>query len=153
MRALLPGSLAVNPTVPPNLRRRMVWISDDALRNGIHLMGGPGSGKSRLMGRLIAWLLFLRRIPLVILDPTGGTIDNFLSKIIRLPQAQQRQCWPRVRYVDMGATDYVTPWPLYYRVSPDETLFAVAQRFLEVVRRMDPFLQTASVEGWNALWI
>jgi hypothetical protein len=129
----------------------MLWLSDEALRNSIHVMGGPGSGKSRLMGRGVGWLFFLRRIPTVIFDPTGGTIDNFLSKIIPLEEGNQRLLWPRVTYVDMGSPEYIMPWPLYYRTSADDTLFAISNRYLEVIRRLDPYLQTASVEGWNAL--
>jgi len=143
---------AISPEVPQHIARRLLWISDDALRNKIHIMAEAGAGKSRFMGRVLAWILFLRRIPQVILDPTGGTIDNFVDKIIRLPREQQEQLWPRVHYVDMsGKGGYVVPFPLYYRLSPDDSLFDVSQRFLEVVRRMDVHLQQAPILGLNAL--
>jgi hypothetical protein len=143
---------AIDPGVPHHLARRMLWISDDALRNKIHVMAEAGAGKSRFMGRVLAWILFLRHIPQIILDPTGGTIDNFLDKLIRLPRQQQEQLWPRVRYVDMsGKGGYVVPFPLYYRLSPDDSLFDISQRFLEVVRRMDVHLQKAPILGLNAL--
>src|SRR5919197_177165 len=45
---------------------------------------------------------------------------------------------------------YVPTFPLYYRLAND-SLYDVSQRLLEVVRRLDPNLQTASVMGWNAL--
>ena len=41
-----------------NQFKKLVWISDDARSMGIHVMAGKGSGKSRLMGRLIGWLDF-----------------------------------------------------------------------------------------------
>jgi hypothetical protein len=57
-----------------------------------------------------------------------------------------------VLYVDMsGKGGYVMPFPLYYRLSPDDSLFDVSQRFLEVVRRMDVHLQQAPILGLNAL--
>ena len=120
--------------------------------NSIHLLGGPGSGKSRLMGRLIAWMDFLRRIPLIMLDPTGGTWANFADRILRLPPEQQKRAWRRVVYVDMSGTgSRVMPMPLLYQLQNGESLYVSGQRFLEVVRRMDPSLAHASVEGMNAL--
>jgi hypothetical protein len=120
---------------------------------GIHLVSGKGSGKSRLLGRVLSWLDFVRGIPLVVLDPHGPTIDNFLDKLTRLPEDIQRQLWPRVLYVDMsGSSGSVIPFPLYYRLG-QENLYTISQRYLDVVRRLDPFLQTASVQGWNPLWI
>jgi hypothetical protein len=148
----LAAVLAINPEVPRHLGRRMVWISDDALRNKIHIIGEAGAGKSRFMGRILAWILFLRHVPQIILDPTGGTIDNFFDKITRLPPQQQGRLWARVRYVDMSTKGgYVVPFPLYYRLSPHDSLFDVSQRFLEVVRRMDVHLQQAPILGLNAL--
>jgi hypothetical protein len=105
-----------------------------------------------MMGRVIAYLDFARGIPLVILDPVGPTIDNFLDKVTRLPQAYQERLWRRVLYVDMsGRGERVVGWPLYYRQGT-ESLYAMSQRYLDVVRRIDPALQSASVEGFNALW-
>lgn len=151
-------ALATNPkhalasSIPRQLASRLLWLPDSARSMGIHIMAGKGSGKSRLMGRLIAWLDFLRGIPLVIFDPHGPTIDNFLDKITRLPRAAQESLWPRVFYVDMsGRGGHVVPFPLYYRLG-NESLYEISQRYLDVVRKIDPFLQTASVEGWNPLW-
>jgi hypothetical protein len=105
-----------------------------------------------MMGRVIAWLDFVRGTPLVIIDPVGSTIDNFLDRLSRMPEAAQIALWPRVRYVDMAATTgSVVPFPLYYRLG-DESLFTISQRYLDAVRLLDPALASASVEGWNALW-
>jgi hypothetical protein len=133
-------------------RPRMLFVPDSARSMGIHIQAGKGSGKSRLMGRIIAWLDFLRGIPQVIFDPHGATIDNFLDKLVRLPREWQARLWQRVIYVDMsGKSGYVYPFPLYYRFG-GESLYQISQRFLDVIRKIDPFLQTASIEGWNALW-
>ena len=143
---------SLNPILSWKKYLKFIWLPDDSRSMGIHIMAGKGSGKSRMMGRMIAWLDFVRGIPQVIFDPHGPTIDNFLDKIIRLPPALQAKAWSRVIYVDMsGKTGYVIPFPLYYRIE-DEGLYEISQRFLDVVRKIDPFLQTASVEGWNPLW-
>lgn len=116
--------LPVQRTFPQHLARRVVWISDGARLNGIHILGGPGSGKSRLMGRVIAWMDFLRKVPLVMLDPTGGTWANFADRILRLPPEQQQRAWQRVVYVDMSGTgSHVMPIPLLYRLQTDESLY------------------------------
>lgn len=141
----------LSSTVPRQWVSKLGWLSDRSRRMPIFLRAGSGSGKSRLMGRILAWQDFLRGTPLVIIDPHGPTIDNFLDKIIRLPAELQKRIWSRVRYVDMsGRYGSVTPFPLYYRLG-NESLYEIAQRPLDVIRKIDPHLQTASVEGWNAL--
>lgn len=135
----------------PEQVRSSVFLATNARKMGINIMAGKGSGKSRLMGRGIAFQDFLRAVPLVIIDPVGGTIDNFLDKILWLPEAYQRQAWDRILYLDPAATSgSILPLPLYYRLG-DESLYTIAQRYLEVVRKIDPHLQTASIMGWNAL--
>lgn len=132
--------------------KRLIWITDEARSMGIHIMAGKGSGKSRLMGRVIAWLDFIRGVPQVIFDPHGPTIDNFLDKILYMPQEIQKEFWKRVLYVDMSGKDgKIIPFPLFYRFG-NENLYEISQRYLDVVRKIDPFLQTASIEGWNPLW-
>lgn len=145
-------SLALSPSVPDKYQRNLLWINDQARSMGIHIQAGKGSGKSRLMGRIIAWLDFIRGVPHVIFDPHGTTIDNFLDRIVRQPKDIQEKLWPRILYVDMsGKSDSVIPFPLYYKLG-GESLYEISQRFLDVIRKLDPFLQTASVEGWNPLW-
>ena len=153
MTSTLPNQKsALNPIVSWKDYLRFVWLLDAARSMGIHLSAGKGSGKSTIMGRIIAWQDFIRGTPQVIFDPHGPTIDNFLNKIMHLPPALQAKAWAKVIYVDMsGKTGYVVPFPLYYRLG-DEGPYEISQRFLDVVRKIDPFLQTASVEGWNALW-
>lgn len=140
------------PVVSNQLIKSLLWVPDDSRSMGMHIMGGKGSGKSRLMGRGISWLDFARGVPLVILDPHGPTIDNFVDKLVRLPRELQEQSWKRVLYIDMsGKSGYVLPFPLYYRLG-NEGPYEVSQRYLDVIRKLDPNLQTASIEGWNPLW-
>ena len=128
-----------------------VHLSDRARSMGVYLLAGKGSGKSRLMGRIIAFQDLVKGIPQVILEPNGPTIDNLLDKVLRLSPDLQARLWPRIRYVEMsGQRGQVTGWPLYYGLG-EEGLYEVAQRYLEVVRRLDPHLATASIEGWNAV--
>lgn len=142
---------ALNPSVPRHLRDKLLWLPDNARSMGIHIQAGKGSGKSRLMGRVLAFLDFIRGVPTVILDPNGPTIDNFLDKLLWLPKEYQEKLWPRVIYVDMsGQSGRVVPFPLYYRLG-QENLYTVSQRFLDVVRKVDPWLQSASIEGLNAV--
>jgi hypothetical protein len=127
-------------------------ISDDARRSGIHLMAGSGHGKSRFLGRVLAFSDCYRGVPMVILDPVGETINQLLDKISRRDPDEQRQLWPRIRYVDMsGQGAYVTPFPLYYRLFPSEHLGRVARRYVETVKRFDPELQKGPIHGYNPL--
>ncbi len=143
---------AGGPTIKPISVDRLHLLPDSALKNGIHIVGGPGSGKSRLMGRAIGWQAFVRGKPLVILDPTGGIVANLIDKMARLHQEQRQKLWRRIQYVDAGAADFVVPTPLYYRYRPTETLFEVANRLPAVLKRQDPQLQSAPILGWNALF-
>lgn len=129
-----------------------IWPSNGVRNMGIYLAASKGAGKSRQLGRWLAKQDCLRGIPQVILDPVGGTIDNLLDCLMRLPPEQQQIIWPRILYMDMGATDYVVSMPLYYQLSEQDSLYQISQRYLDVVRLLDPYLQTAAVEGWNALW-
>jgi hypothetical protein len=138
--------------VPQQLTDRFLLLSDAAFKQGVHLLGGPGSGKSRMLGRLLAWQNLLRRKPQILLDPTGGVVDNLLDKLSRLPLAARKSLWPRIRYIDAGATDYLVPTPLYYRVGAGDTLFAMANRFPAILKKQDPELQNAPVLGWNPLY-
>lgn len=136
----------VAQTYPP-----LVHLSDSVRSMGIYLVAGRGSGKSRFMGRILCWQDFAKGRAQVILDPNGPTIDNFLDKLARLPESQREAAANRIRYIDMsGRSGHLVTWPLYTH-HEGETLYESAQRFLEVIKRLDPALTNASVEGWNAL--
>lgn len=138
-------------TASPRIPRVPVTIRDDARRMGTHLVGGKGSGKSRMMARLIAARDFLSGVPTIIFDPHGPTIDNFLDRLTYLPVDVQRKVTQRLLYADMsGKSGYVPGFPLYYRQKGD-SLRTVARRFLEITRKLDPSLVSAPIMGWNAL--
>lgn len=126
-------------------------LTDAAFKNPTRLVAGPGSGKSRWLGRVLGWQVLVRHQPQVIFDPTGGVIDNLVDKIMRCPPALRRKLWPRLVYVDVAATDYIVPSPLYYRLRPTDTLSEIANRFPDVVTRIDPALAGAPILGLNAL--
>lgn len=131
--------------------KRSIFLPEAGRSMGIHVMAGKGSGKSRLLGRVLGWQDFINKRPLVIFDPQGGTIDNFLDKLLRLKKAAQQELAERIVYVDMRANgEYVVPFPLYYR-NGDEDLFDVAQRYLLAVAKLDPDLKRNPRLGLNAV--
>lgn len=135
----------------PGPAGRLLGLPDAGRGMAVRICAGRGAGKSRLMGRVIAFQDFVRGVPTIILDAVGSVIDNGFDKLIRLPKRAQQKLWERVRYVECaGLQGYVTAWPLYVRHG-DESLYAISQRVLEVWRRADPQLQQASVLGFNAL--
>ena len=128
------------------------FIIPDSFRDrGIHIVAGSGSGKSLWMGILAMWDL-LRGVPQVVFDPTGAMIDAILLNIAQLPKQQRQRIWPRVRYIDMsGRSNPVPRWPLQFQL-PGDSRQDVADRFLETCRAIDPQLESASVQGFNALY-
>jgi hypothetical protein len=142
---------ALQPVIPLEIATRLAYLDDRARGMGVRLVASRGAGKSRMLGRVIAWLDLQRATPLVILDPIGSVIDNLLDKLVRLSQTDQERLWSRIRYVDLaGHHGHVVPMPLLYRVG-DESLYEIAQRPLDVFRKSDPALIGASVLGWNAV--
>lgn len=129
----------------------VVYLPDKARSMGTLLAASKGSGKSRLMGRVICFQDFLKGRAQIVIDPNGPTIDNLLDKIRRLPEPHQAEALKRVVYVDMSGRDgHVMAWPLYYRYQ-GESLYEAAVRLIEVIRRLDPALTSASIEGFNAI--
>ncbi len=117
---------------------------------GTLVLATKGQGKSRALGRIIAFGDFLRRVPLVILDPLGGTIDNFLDKILRLPITPQEKAYlfSRIRYVDMaGSNGRIVPWPIYAKTHPADQPHEVSRRFVDVLLRLQPKLEEAVIQG------
>lgn len=144
------GVAHVTSYIPSRWAKRLGVIPDEALKTGIHFIGSPGTGKSRTVGRLYVYDLFMRGVSVVVLDPSGGIIQNVIDKVRRLPLEVRQKLWPRIRYIDVGATDYIVPSPLYAR-RPGDTFFSVANRLPSVLRRQDPQLQSAPILGWNSL--
>jgi hypothetical protein len=123
---------------------------------GLYVLAGRGTGKSRLLGRKIAFGDFLAGIPQVIFDPVGTTIDNFLDKVTWFlhdhPQLAQDPIWDRIIYVDMSGKDgVVVPFPLYYRLGTERSLLEQAERYLQTIIKSNPDLFRAQVMGWPPL--
>lgn len=127
------------------------FISDAALKQSMHLVGSPGSGKSRYLGRIFAWQQLLRGKPAIILDPTGGVTDNLFDKILRLPPEIQEPLWQRILYCSPGSKQYIVPTPLYYRLHKEESFFESANRLPSVFKVQDPDLSSAPILGLNPL--
>src|SRR4051812_45845285 len=87
---------------------------DAARPTGVHLTGSLGTGKSFLLGRGVIFDDFIRGIPQVVFDVTGGAIDNFLDKLSRI------------------APDFEDDWRKQYR----QPLPAEWVRYLESVQEM-----------------
>src|SRR5688572_367218 len=116
------------------MRNRFLLLSDAALKNSLHLVGGPGSGKSRLLGRLLICQWLARGRPAVVLDPTGGVRSNLLDKLIRQPPEVRQKLWPRLVYVDAGASDFIVPTPLYVHLYEGDTAFSIANRLPAILK-------------------
>lgn len=137
--------------LPPDLVPKVMFLPDASRAMGLRIVAPPGAGKSRLLGRYVTFMDFVRNYPTVLIDPIGQSIDNLLDRICRLSEHDQKLLWPRVVYIDLGAEfGKVTPLPIYYRRG-DESLYTISQRFLDVVRRADPDLRHAPLLGWNAV--
>jgi hypothetical protein len=119
----------------------------------MHILGAPGAGKTILIFRTIAFRDSWRRIPLIGWDLTGSGIDYFLQKVLNQPAPIRREMLSRIRYIDMGSKEYVYPFPAYLPLADDDSLYEISQRILDVFKKSDPFLEVASIEGWNALWL
>lgn len=137
-----------NPAVSADFQ----YLTASALKQGVHLVAGPGAGKSRMLGRLFAWTALLQKQSLVVIDPTGTVVDNLFDKIVRLPLQVQHILWQRLKYIDAGAEEDPVPTPLYYRQSKSDTLFEIANRFPMVLKKQDADLQSAPILGWNSLY-
>lgn len=137
--------------LPPHILSQHLTIPDAHRDRGIHVVAGSGSGKSLTLG-LIAFLDFLRGIPQVLFDPTGQMIDAFLMYVAQFSKPLRRRLWPQIHYVDMaGRGDQATSWPFLYE-HPGDSRQDMADRFLQTCRAIDPHLESASIQGFNALY-
>jgi hypothetical protein len=132
--------------------QKFQWITPSAMKQGVHIQGASGAGKSRLMARVFAMMGLRRREPQILIDPRGTLTDNLLDKIIRQPLKVQAQLFQDIFYMDAGSTEFVVPTRLYYRLKKSEKLFETANRFPSVLKRLDEQLQSAPIMGWNSLY-
>src|SRR3712207_1798766 len=70
------------------LRSRMPGgvVTDQFRDRGVHIIGRTGSGKSVMMGQRIAVRDFACNMPVVVVDPTGETVKNFLHRLYLMIQ-------------------------------------------------------------------
>jgi hypothetical protein len=131
--------------------RAKQFLSDSARNMGIACLAGRGAGKSTLMS-LIALQDALRNIPVLLCDPVGSTLEQLIWLVMRLPPQQQAWFWKKTIYVDAaGRGGHIVPCPLYYRLG-EESLYEIAQRPLDLIRKLDSNLQEAPVLGWNSVY-
>ncbi len=147
------ASSSLPPQQPAGLDHQVLVVRDVDRDRGIRLGAGSGSGKTVWLGKVLVFLDFLRGVPQVVWDPLGPLTDTFLLCVARLPEPIRRRLWPRIVYVDMaGATaDRVVSFPLLFDLG-GESRRDIADRFLVTIKKLDPHLQSASIQGWNALY-
>jgi len=150
-------SITLQKAAPIAPRRTLddIFVLSDADRNrGLGIHAGSGSGKSEFLGKVLCFQDLWRGVPQVVFDPHGPLVDALLVQLGSLGKKARRKALKRLVYVDMsGRGSRVAPFPLLFRL-PGENLRDVANRFLVTLRKLDPNLATASVQGWNALlWI
>jgi hypothetical protein len=123
-------------------------LTDEQRTRGIHVVAGKGSGKTRLLASL-AMQDAVRGLPVVGMD-RGPLIDAILNTICRLSPEKRAALLKRVVLIDMAGGEYIVPLPFYVRLG-DETAFDIAERFPDIVERIDPALNEAPVQGMNPL--
>jgi hypothetical protein len=137
------------PHVPT--KRKGVTVSDSALSMGTVIPAGKGAGKTTLLGELSAQV-FQKGYPQVLFDPLGTLTPAFLFRTVcflqHVPPDQHRRFWEKIRYVDLGAQDRVTPFPIYYHSGTEHSLREVAVRFLNVLRMSSPELVKNAPISW-----
>src|SRR4051794_26264978 len=80
LTAMSEGVRAVQRIAVTPRAKRSVCVLPAASRGmGIFFCATRGSGKSRALGRCLAFSDLRAGVPLVILDPIGGTIDNLID--------------------------------------------------------------------------
>lgn len=140
--------------IPLELEWSLQTLADQARAMGVVIQAGRGTGKSRLIGRVLAWQDAVRGYPTILLDPTGGSLGNFLDKVLKLLKKQGNQAAEfekRLVYLDVsGKSGYTLGFPLYYRLG-QESLHSLSQRFADAVIITNPQLQAASIEGANRI--
>lgn len=145
-------SIILPQNVPQHWDTKLLVLPDNARSMSMLLQASRGGGKSRFIGRIIAWLDAIRGIPVILIDPTGGSIDNFLDKLIRLPQPQRDALAQRIKYIDMsGRSGFTVGFPLYYRLG-NESLYTISQRYIDCLRTIDPALTNAPIQGFNSVY-
>lgn len=125
------------------------WLTLDRAVMGSFFVAGKGTGKTRSTIRDFVWRLFWMGIGIIVHDVVGAAVLNFVDKVLRLPKAWQPQAFKRIRVFRFSG-DHLPGFPLYYRLG-SESLYQISMRPLLTFLKLDPSLQTASIEGWNSI--
>jgi hypothetical protein len=137
---------AVQTVVSP----RAVTITDDSLNMGLLTIGMRGSGKTTLLS-LLALQQVRKAKAQVIIDPLGtlseALIFLLLRSLQRVPRDKHADIWRRIRYIDVGNTETVTPFPIYIH-RDGESLWEVSERLLTVLELTHPNLITQASVTW-----
>lgn len=144
------------PEVDAKIISGFDWCRTDTASMNTLIVGGKGSGKSWGVGTDLMLKRYLAHEPQLLQETTGGTCDAFLWKLNRLAKgmsfAERQRLFARVRYYDMsGLSGAIPSCPLYYRLHPDESLYDIAMRPIDIWLRSDPSLADAPIQGANAL--
>jgi hypothetical protein len=135
-------------------QRKILTVSPGGRVMDTEIAAGKGSGKTTFL-TCLALEDFLKSYPQVIFDPLGTTSESLLFRISRclthVPPALHSRFWERVRYIDVGATDFVVPFPIYSRLASDRSLQEAAERYLSVIQLSNPALANAPIMGMPAM--
>ncbi|WP_040668474.1 hypothetical protein [Nitrolancea hollandica] len=147
-----------NPFIPAYLAKHTVFLPADGRTMATFVCSTKGSGKSRYIGRVHIPQDILSRTPLVAITPVTGLIENVLDKCCYLPDPVFAECWSRIHYINMAGqpADHsgdrlIIPFPIYQRTNPTESFYDITKPFVDVIRRVDPALSAASIQGMNRL--
>jgi hypothetical protein len=76
-------------------------------------------------------------------------LDKLLRFLQYVPEDQHARYWRRIRYVEVsGKSGNITGLPLYYRLTPEETLAEISERLLQLTLRSNPHMADAQYFGW-----
>jgi hypothetical protein len=137
------------PKASKPLRGRCV-LTENSLSMGLLNVGARGSGKTTFLA-LLALLLFRKGRAQVIIDPLGTLSEALLFLLLRslrtVPLDQHADLWRRLRYIDVGNTETVTPFPIYCQTT-GESLWDTSERLLQVLELSYPNLKTQASITW-----
>ncbi|MBV7334979.1 hypothetical protein KFU94_43425 [Chloroflexi bacterium TSY] len=134
----------------------LVWIADEALANGLRVLGGSGAGKTILAAHLVFWLFIHHHRASYVFDPTGSFLSTFATYLQGycesqgLSEAEAATLWDRVMVCELsGQSGYVVPVP-QCTPFPGESLMSVVNRVLTWALAANPESQGAAIMGKSA---
>jgi hypothetical protein len=134
-------------------RAKLASITDSARKGGLMIFAPSGSGKSRLLGRQIAYQDLTRGIGQVVFDAVGSTNANLLDKLRFQSPKKQEELAARIRYCNMAGersrdgTLYVPAFPMLRPQLPNEPFDTTAERVADLFATVDAKLVDAPIQG------